>query len=166
MIVMIRDENPHWLTMKEGRALLRRCLEIVAIGPGEQDETGMGEVIEAATKYVGSAGQMIWKGSDYWQKHKPKKTNEDWIELDRHLANKRKKASKPFRDMPGFSEIVYSLGGTIRNGKAMCRCPAHADKSPSLSITEKDGRVLMHCFAGCTFEQVMDAMKGIANARG
>jgi hypothetical protein len=29
-------------------------------------------------------------------------------------------------------------------------CPAHQDKSPSLTITNKpDGRILMYCFAGC-----------------
>lgn len=32
-----------------------------------------------------------------------------------------------------------------------CRCPAHDDKDPSLSIdTGQDGRVLITCFAGCT----------------
>jgi len=31
------------------------------------------------------------------------------------------------------------------------RCPAHADKGPSLSVREStDGAVLIHCFAGCT----------------
>ena len=33
----------------------------------------------------------------------------------------------------------------------MARCPAHGDNNPSLSITRKpDGKVLMHCFTGCT----------------
>ncbi len=37
------------------------------------------------------------------------------------------------------------------SGKWQARCPAHADTSPSLSIREgQDGRVLVHCFAGCT----------------
>lgn len=36
------------------------------------------------------------------------------------------------------------------DGKWIARCPAHEDKSPSLSILEKsDGRVLIHCHAGC-----------------
>ena len=38
-------------------------------------------------------------------------------------------------------------------------CPAHDDRSPSLSITEKDdGKVLMRCHAGCTNQQVLDAV--------
>lgn len=39
------------------------------------------------------------------------------------------------------------------------RCPAHDDKSPSLSIKElPDGRVLLHCFAGCAVEDVLGAI--------
>lgn len=39
------------------------------------------------------------------------------------------------------------------------RCPAHDDRSPSLSIREgEDGRILIHCFAGCTVEQVCTAL--------
>jgi len=39
------------------------------------------------------------------------------------------------------------------------RCPAHDDKGPSLSIKElPDGRVLLHCFAGCAVEDVLGAI--------
>lgn len=39
------------------------------------------------------------------------------------------------------------------------RCPAHPDKSPSLSIRElDDGRVLVNCFAGCGAIDVLDAL--------
>ena len=35
-------------------------------------------------------------------------------------------------------------------------CPAHADSIPSLSIREdEDGKVLIHCFAGCEPEEVL-----------
>ena len=35
-------------------------------------------------------------------------------------------------------------------GKWLARCPSHDDKSPSLSIQQlDDGRVLVHCHAGC-----------------
>lgn len=39
------------------------------------------------------------------------------------------------------------------------RCPAHKDKTPSLSITERDGRVLVHCHAGCSQDAVLDALE-------
>lgn len=41
------------------------------------------------------------------------------------------------------------------DGKATARCPAHEDRANSLSIaTGEDGRVLLHCFAGCSVEQI------------
>lgn len=39
------------------------------------------------------------------------------------------------------------------------RCPAHEDKTPSLSITESaDGKVLFHCHAGCQITEIMAAV--------
>ncbi|HVB39869.1 MAG TPA: hypothetical protein VNE83_03140 [Terriglobales bacterium] len=43
-------------------------------------------------------------------------------------------------------------------GRWMARCPAHGDRKPSLSIAEGDGgRVLLHCWAGCTTAAVLKA---------
>jgi putative DNA primase/helicase len=41
----------------------------------------------------------------------------------------------------------------------MAKCPAHEDRNPSLSIREVDGKVLLHCHAGCTQRDVIDALK-------
>lgn len=39
------------------------------------------------------------------------------------------------------------------------RCPAHDDKGPSLSVKElSDGRVLLHCFAGCDVDEIVAAI--------
>jgi 5S rRNA maturation endonuclease (ribonuclease M5) len=38
-------------------------------------------------------------------------------------------------------------------------CPAHDDRNPSLSIREKDGKVLVHCHAGCSQRDVVDALR-------
>lgn len=44
------------------------------------------------------------------------------------------------------------------NGQWFARCPAHDDRTPSLSIRElEDGRVLLHCFAGCPAANVVEA---------
>ena len=43
--------------------------------------------------------------------------------------------------------------------KWQARCPAHEDKGPSLAIREMDdGRVLLHCFAGCGAGEVLRAV--------
>jgi hypothetical protein len=56
--------------------------------------------------------------------------------------------------------LVSRLDGAKRTGygRYIARCPAHADKSPSLSIQEQDGNVLFHCFAGCEPENVLSAV--------
>lgn len=44
-------------------------------------------------------------------------------------------------------------------GKWQARCPAHADRSPSLSIRDgPDGRVWVHCFAGCSCAAILAAL--------
>ena len=45
------------------------------------------------------------------------------------------------------------------SGRWVACCPAHNDRSPSLSIRElDDGRVLVHCFSGCEVEAVLGAV--------
>jgi hypothetical protein len=47
-----------------------------------------------------------------------------------------------------------------RSGRGyIAPCPAHDDRSPSLSISERDGRVLVHCFAGCSQTDVITALR-------
>lgn len=44
-------------------------------------------------------------------------------------------------------------------GQWSARCPAHADKSPSLSIRENaDGAVLLRCFGGCSAAEIVAAI--------
>ncbi len=59
------------------------------------------------------------------------------------------------------SELLRRLNGVKRigSGRWMAKCPAHADRSPSLSIKELDDkRILLHCFAGCDVSAVVGAI--------
>ena len=49
----------------------------------------------------------------------------------------------------------------IRNGNGyMDFCPAHPNtNTPALSIAYKDGRLLLHCFAGCKFEDIISCVQ-------
>lgn len=40
----------------------------------------------------------------------------------------------------------------------MARCPAHDDRTASLSVTEAPDKVLVHCFGGCRTEDVLAAV--------
>ena len=54
--------------------------------------------------------------------------------------------------------IVESLQGIWSRGKGMCCCPAHDDRTPSLSVTLGRKAILFHCFAGCLNEDVIAAL--------
>src|SRR3546814_1985924 len=55
--------------------------------------------------------------------------------------------------------IVRQLGGKWQGDFAMCRCPAHAAGKASLSIRVGERAVLFHCFAGCTADAIMSALR-------
>jgi putative DNA primase/helicase len=55
-------------------------------------------------------------------------------------------------------KIVEALGGTWSRSRGMCCCPAHDDRTPSLSITLGKRAILVHCFAGCANEAVMQGL--------
>lgn len=56
-------------------------------------------------------------------------------------------------------EIVKALCGHWSRGQGMCCCPAHDDRTPSLSVGLSKGAILFHCFAGCSSAAVLDGLK-------
>lgn len=52
-------------------------------------------------------------------------------------------------------DIVAALKGRWHGSYAMCVCPAHADRTPSLSVRQGERGILVHCFAGCRREDVL-----------
>ena len=57
-----------------------------------------------------------------------------------------------------IDRVIARLQGNGRS-RSQFICPTHADKHPSLSVKEaEDGRVLMHCFAGCETQAVLGAI--------
>lgn len=61
-------------------------------------------------------------------------------------------ANRPTQELVN---LVGALRGTWHGNVAMCRCPAHADDSPSLSLRQGDRGILVTCFAGCASEDVL-----------
>ena len=63
--------------------------------------------------------------------------------------------------MSNIDNLLSRLEKVKRTGSGtfLARCPAHADRGPSLSIRElDDGRILIHCFAGCVAHEILDAV--------
>lgn len=57
--------------------------------------------------------------------------------------------------------IVEALGGAWHGTRGECRCPAHDDRSPSLSVRLGETAILFHCFAGCDTVDVLKALRRI-----
>jgi hypothetical protein len=61
---------------------------------------------------------------------------------------------------PTAKDISDALRGTPSGEGYTCPCPAHHDKTPSLSVKEgKNGRPIFHCHAGCKQEEVIEALQ-------
>lgn len=58
-------------------------------------------------------------------------------------------------------DLVGALDGTWHGRTAMCRCPAHADRTPSLSLRQGDRGILVTCFAGCDRSDVLRALRQV-----
>ena len=65
------------------------------------------------------------------------------------------------REAKPIDLIINRLDRVKRSGSGwMACCPAHDDQNPSLSISEgDDSRVLLHCFAGCSVEEITAAIE-------
>jgi putative DNA primase/helicase len=59
-----------------------------------------------------------------------------------------------------IDNLLSRLKGVKRNGNNgwLALCPGHADTKPSLSIKEADGKILLHCHAGCQTEAIVERM--------
>lgn len=66
---------------------------------------------------------------------------------------------------PGALENLLTKFKNVRRSGAgfTARCPAHEDRKASLSVTRRDGKILLHCFAGCTTEAICAAVSVAVN---
>ena len=55
--------------------------------------------------------------------------------------------------------ITKALGGKWQGRYGLCRCPVHADSTPSLKISDSDHRGIdVHCFAGCDWKDIKNEL--------
>jgi hypothetical protein len=58
-----------------------------------------------------------------------------------------------------LADFIGKLEGVQSTTRGvMAKCPAHDDGSPSLSVAEHDGKILLHCFAGCALDDICAAL--------
>jgi putative DNA primase/helicase len=87
----------------------------------------------------------------------------------RVLGKAGKMSSQKLTDLAAEGRaIVEQLGGRWSKIGGMCRCPAHDDTTPSLSVRVGRSRLLLHCFAGCSATEILQALQSrqLLEARG
>ena len=47
------------------------------------------------------------------------------------------------------------------NNRFVACCPAHDDRTPSFTANDVNGKILVKCFAGCTQEEVIGALRDL-----
>lgn len=65
--------------------------------------------------------------------------------------------------MSGARTVTLALGGRWYGGYGLAFCPAHPNsRTPALSLADgRDGRLLARCHAGCTFNNIVEALRGL-----
>ena len=79
----------------------------------------------------------------------------------REPGRAKNKVSSELSTDSTINMLLEKLQGVRSNshGKWLARCPAHDDKSPSLSIKlTDDGKILIHCFAGCHVTKIVESL--------
>lgn len=58
-----------------------------------------------------------------------------------------------------LNEFLSHLDKVSQRGEQYTAlCPSHDDKNPSLAITEKDNKILLKCWSGCTSQDITSAL--------
>lgn len=56
-------------------------------------------------------------------------------------------------------ERITGFKPTKSGSNWKCRCPVHKDAKPSLSVKDTGDTVLLYCFAGCSFDEIVEAIE-------
>jgi hypothetical protein len=63
--------------------------------------------------------------------------------------------------MASIHDIAIALRARRTGRGWIARCPAHKDRTPSLSLTERGGTLLVHCHSGCAQADVIAALRNM-----
>ena len=93
--------------------------------------------------------------------------------LSRDPKNNPRKTIKLLQDKddeyPTAAEVAATLRGKRQaDGSYMCSCPGplhrNGDRNPSLSVKDGRNRLLLHCFAGCAYDEIVTVLRGRGSA--
>lgn len=78
-----------------------------------------------------------------------------------YTSKPRDAAILPMRSLEQKLHVLLSRLPKARKlgeSKWIANCPGHDDKSPSMGIKLVDDRILIHCFSGCSVEEILSPL--------
>lgn len=70
---------------------------------------------------------------------------------------------QPRGSVGALDAILQALGGQrTKDNEILVHCCSHNDPNPSLSVTLKDGKLLVKCFAGCEQSNVIEDLRALS----
>lgn len=82
-------------------------------------------------------------------------------ELEAYEQNARRRRLAAHRPREWHDdELLARLGADPARARGMVHCPAHVDGTKSLAWMVVQGKVLLHCHAGCTWQEITEAAGG------
>ena len=115
-------------------------------------------------QFAGYVEEAELEGEQKWERHVQRVGRELAEDQFRHNGANLSDPTIPaeFNGLPTMLQRLEEHGCKVipqPNCTASAQCPAHDDRDPSLSIREcDDGKVLVHCFAGCKTEDILGAL--------
>jgi hypothetical protein len=73
-------------------------------------------------------------------------------------ASRGSPARRAERELDAALDVLDDVSGPTADGNFRATCPAHDDHEPSLSIKAVNGRILFHCFGGCAYTDIRNAI--------
>ena len=98
-------------------------------------------------------------GTKLWRKAEPKPEPR---QMSRQRDYRREFAPSAWKSIP-LDDLAQRIDprGRRKSWGWHLRCPAHDDRNPSLSLTDRNGSLAWNCFGGCTGAEVARAIEEI-----
>jgi hypothetical protein len=74
-----------------------------------------------------------------------------------------RRETNPAAGITRAHQLTNALGGRWLGSYGIACCPAHDDRTPSLSICDGDHLVIVNCFAGCDWRLVQAKLKSLGH---
>lgn len=130
---------------------------IPALPETQEHEDTTDWIIQQSKKYITHTKKHLYntlykiiQETPLWSEHSPK-----YNVIPKNTTQEREK------NIHSIHDFLLLLQNTIQttDNHWQAQCPSHQDDTNSLSITKKENKILLYCFAGCKTSTILNTMK-------